>query len=328
MKKEILLVITLLLSCKIYSQTPSNDKNWILNTNKSDEFNNSTLDNSKWEIYQKNYPCDLSDYITFDGNNLILRTDIEGNDYCAGSIKSITADYSYGFFEIIATIPKGKGFWTAFWLFASKYDPWPDKLLWYEEIDILEPNGCQSINANINEVGIWEKDGENSIKKYAKYELDGLPDLSASSHRFAVEWLPNYIVFYFNGVPFNKFCNHFSIPTNPMSVIFSQGFSSSPCDPDANTIAILPEYFKINYFRYYELKCDCEAVETITSSSELQNFDHSLKKKIIIENAASIIKTSSETTTTLRATDEVTISSQFEVSIGSELNIVTHSCPE
>lgn len=327
MKKIILFILAFLFFCSLWSQTPSTDYNWILNGAKSDEFNGSTLDYSKWKIHQKDYPCDLTDYITFDGNNILLRTDKEGDDFCAASIKSLSPDYSYGYFEIVATIPKGKGFWTAFWLHSDKWDPWPEKRLWYEEIDILEPGGCQSTNADINEVGIWEKDGDKTIKKYAAFEYTGLPDLSASSHRFALEWLPNYVVFYFNGQPFHKFCNHFSIPNHPMTVIFSQGMGSNSCAPDDETINKLPEYFKIGHFRYYELDCDCNSVETITSSYGLQNHDHSVKKKITIENSSTVIKTSSSKKLTLRATDEVRINGQFEVPLGSEFCIITHECP-
>lgn len=328
MKQIIFIFLSCTLIINVFAQTPSNDANWVKNNSKSDEFNGSSLD-SKWnamspssfryglEIYQTNY-------VQFDGTNLKLKSDKIGSEYWTGGIKSASANYHYGYFEIVATIPKGKGFWTAFWLHADKWNPWPDKREWYDEIDILEPGGCQSINADINEVGIWEKDGDKTIKKYATYVYSGLPDLSATEHRFAVEWLPNYVVFYFNGQPFNKFCNNSAIPTHPMTVLINQEIGKPSCEPNSITDAKLPQYFKINWFRYYELDFDC--TDAITSSEgngfNFSTFDYKVKKSFTLSNTS----VPSGSKVTLRANEFVELSNNFTVPLGSEFVISATPC--
>lgn len=329
MKKIIILWICFCMISYVMAQMPYNDSHWRLNHEKSDEFNQPTLDISKWRyllrgVDKMGIEKFYENCVSIQNGYLCLKTEKVDTEYHTGGIKTLSADYSYGYYEISATIPKGKGFWTAFWLFAECWNPWPLHRDWYDEIDILEPNGCQGIRADKNKVGLWERRRpEAEDKAYGEYVLDNLPDLSLSEHRFAVEWLPNYVCFYFDDQPFNKFCNHFSIPSHPMHVLIDQQISADECAPDSLTDSSLPQFFSVNWFRYFELEFDCNTViDSVAGNGfDFTQMDYRVKKSYSIGNTS----VPPDSKVTLRATDTIEINGTFEVPLGSEF--ILHITP-
>lgn len=77
-----------------------------------------------------------------------------------------------------------------------------------------------------------------------------------------------------------------------------------------------------------KLRCDCNSDATIQSNAQLADFDYGVKKTITIDGSSSSISIPANEKVTFRATDNVTITGEFEVPLGSELEIITHPCPE
>jgi beta-glucanase (GH16 family) len=91
---------------------------------------------------------------------------------------------TYGYFAICAQLPRGVGFWPAFWLL-------PADGRWPPEIDVMEMLGDDPTHyyASVH------ADGVNEVTKLPA------PDLTAGFHVYAVSWRPDEIRFYLDGVP-------------------------------------------------------------------------------------------------------------------------------
>jgi beta-glucanase (GH16 family) len=96
--------------------------------------------------------------------------------------------YRYGLAEARVRVPKGKGLWSAFWMLPASYESRP-------EIDAMESlGGSTSI----------QRMGFHYLKPDATRADVGAdwvgPDFSAGWHTFAVDWEPDAIVWYVDGV--------------------------------------------------------------------------------------------------------------------------------
>ena len=86
----------------------------------------------------------------------------------------------YGYFEMRAKLPRGKGIWPAFWLL-------PQDLSWPPEIDIMESIG------DPNTVYVT---AHSTTKKAEGIKVGVKGD---GFHTFAVAWDPKLIVWYVDG---------------------------------------------------------------------------------------------------------------------------------
>lgn len=104
------------------------------------------------------------------------------------------ADFKYGKFEMRAKLPQGKGTWPAFWMMPTKsaYGSWPAS----GEIDIMEFVGY-SPYYSYNTVHNKSFNGGNGMQKGSPTKVDGL---SEEFHTFCLEWLPDKMIFYTDGV--------------------------------------------------------------------------------------------------------------------------------
>ncbi|MCC7331267.1 MAG: family 16 glycosylhydrolase [Flavobacteriales bacterium] len=297
---------------------PTLDGNWVLDTAKSDEFDGTLINSNKW--YDISFPylqatgfgSDWCGVYIFSNNRKWLSNGELVLDYQyfpgqtykhqTGGIKSINFDFSYGYYEIYAKLPgyyesgtpTGRGFWPTFWLYYLESQN--GCLTKHDEIDILEPSGCTYFNANANAVNVWDEktnpnypnpNNSNECQYIGDhsfgFENDNLPPLFEDYHKYAAEWLPNKIVFYFDDVPFYSINNHHSIPDVPMRVMID--FQLTVCEnlcwqqPPEDTLQM-----KVKYFRYYELNQNCNNDAFITSNTELNNFIFQVKRNITIGN--------------------------------------------
>lgn len=157
----------------------------------------------------------------------------------------------YGFFEIEAKLPKGKGTWPAFWLFAH-----PDKRR--PEIDVMEayaggeaPWGYTDADGVSRPTAygatVWYDEGV----KAGEYKHNVGKDLSARFHRYAVKWEPDRQTFYFDGKPVHTVEARM---TDSMYIMLDLWFGSSSGDPDASTPQGKSNSFEINYVRAWQMK--------------------------------------------------------------------------
>jgi beta-glucanase (GH16 family) len=137
---------------------------------------------------------------------------------------------TYGYFEMRAELPRGKGIWPAFWML-------PADLGWPPEIDIME---------SIGDPGVVYMTAHSSTLKVPSVERRIDPD---GFHTFAVSWDPKELIWYVDGREVKR------QPTppdmhKPMYLLANVAVGGGwPGDPDATTR--WPARMRIDYIRAY-----------------------------------------------------------------------------
>jgi beta-glucanase (GH16 family) len=160
--------------------------------------------------------------------------------YTSGAITTKDSfSTTYGYFEIRAQVPAGKGLWPAFWLMPADKSPTP-------ELDIMEMTG----------------DRPNELVTNLHYRADGrrkswqtfiaVPDMSKAYHTYAANWTPDTVTWYFDGRP----VAHVGTPLEmhkPMYLLVNLAVGGSwPGAPDATTK--FPAQYRIDHVRAYRRK--------------------------------------------------------------------------
>ena len=152
--------------------------------------------NEEWQRY-----VDSQENISLGNGKLYLRgvKKVEANgtvSYTSGRISTEHKhDFTYGIFEARLKVPKGKGFLPAFWLMATdeeQYGCWPR----CGEIDIMEILG-QDPKTNYGTIHY----GVPHEQRQGMVSLE-TGDFSEEFHTFALEWLPDVLRWYVDGVLF------------------------------------------------------------------------------------------------------------------------------
>jgi len=129
-------------------------------------------------------------------------------------------DFTYGYVQVVARIPKGDGFWPALWLL-------PQSQAWPPEIDIMEAYGNNT----------WQVHFTNHPVGFSQQTLtlDAGQDLSAGYHTYAVNWEPGSITWYLDGQA--EFIVTTGVPDQPMYFIANLALNGTPgwVNPDAST---------------------------------------------------------------------------------------------
>jgi beta-glucanase (GH16 family) len=147
--------------------------------------------------------------------------------------------FQYGYVEIQAKVPAGQGLWPAFWLLPADHISKP-------EIDVAEILGHKTDILHLN----FHYLDEAGTQQNAKFDFEG-PDLSAGWHTFAVDWRPDAIIWYLDGVEIWRYEESQNIPTEPMYVILNLAVGGDwPGAPDSTTV--FPAYFDIEYIRVWQ----------------------------------------------------------------------------
>ena len=154
---------------------------------------------------------------------------------------------TYGYFEIEAKLPVGKGTWPAFWLFNHIGTRRP-------EIDVMEayagggPNSGWS-DANLHPTAyaptVWIDAGNLAGTKTILTS-----DLSAAFHKYAVKWEASKQTFYFDGREV------FSLNVamgDPMYIMLDLWFGSASGQPDNTTPTGSGNSYEVNYVRAWKL---------------------------------------------------------------------------
>lgn len=116
----------------------------------------------------------------------------------SGAFNTYPFSQTYGYFEITAKVPAGRGLWPAFWLL-------PVDQSWPPEIDIAEILGhsmhdaYSSIHTSDKSWVTSQHDSYNGNTTTEKATSDA--DLSNGFHRYAVDWTFGTITFLLDGKP-------------------------------------------------------------------------------------------------------------------------------
>lgn len=160
---------------------------------------------------------------------------------------------TYGYFEIEAKLPIGKGTWPAFWLFNHVGDRRP-------EMDVMEayaggaaPWGFNDANGIAHPQAyaptVWKGDYEGQL--VGSRQFDTGMDLSAGFHKYAVKWEPNKQTYYFDG---QEVLVLDVTMTDPMYLMLDLWFGSASGTPDDSTPQGKGNSFEVNYVRAWQFK--------------------------------------------------------------------------
>ncbi|WP_051604918.1 carbohydrate binding domain-containing protein [Lachnobacterium bovis] len=179
-----------------------------------DEFNGNKLNLSDWNI-ETHEPGwvneELQSYVTSEENiyvkngKLYLNPMKKGNSITSGRVNTQGKhDFKYGYFEVTAKVPKGKGYLPAFWMMPTNenlYGQWPK----CGEIDIMEVMGH-----NPSKLYGTIHYGAPHAQQQGTFLTNPLIDFSNSFHKFGVEWEADHISWYVDGVKYYETRNWFS----------------------------------------------------------------------------------------------------------------------
>ena len=149
--------------------------------------------------------------------------------------------FKYGYMEMRAKLPPGKGMWPAFWAI-------PADGTWPPEIDVVEGQGE---TASIDYLSVhWRDERADDNEDETKYETG--TDLSAEFHTYGVDWESNVITWYFDRHPVKTFSKTALIPHKPMYIIVNLAVGGWISLPDQNTH--FPAEMVVDYVRVWQQK--------------------------------------------------------------------------
>jgi beta-glucanase (GH16 family) len=184
---------------------------------------------------------------TFKGSDNITR------DYTSARLLTKTKfSQTYGRFEARIKIPYGQGIWPAFWMLGDNINTagWPN----CGEIDIMENIGKEPsiVHGTFHGPGY---SGGNGIG--AAYTLSNGQKFSDDFHTFAVEWEPNVVRFYVDGLlyrtqtPADLPAGKTWVFDHPFFIILNVAVGGFwPGNPDATTV--FPQQMLVDYVRVYQ----------------------------------------------------------------------------
>jgi len=162
----------------------------------SDHFTGSTLDTANWstcyffgctdkgnnelEMYQASQVTVHNGTVSLT----VVPKRTHDKQYLSGMLSSHGKfSFRYGYAQIVAKLPRGRGLWSAFWTE-------PESGAWPPEIDIME-NWAQS-----DSVGLYvHYDAANQFDSSTVY----LPTASSAFHSYGVDWEPGSVTWYVDG---------------------------------------------------------------------------------------------------------------------------------
>jgi len=140
--------------------------------------------------------------------------------------------FTYGYIEARVKVPSGQGLWPAFWLLPANYESRP-------EIDIMEILGHTPNIQRMHYHWIGGDAGQN---------WEG-PDFSEDWHTFAIDWTPDALIWYVDGVERWRFEE--SISSEPSYLLLNLSVGGNwPGHPDDATA--FPSFFDIDYVRVWK----------------------------------------------------------------------------
>lgn len=127
-----------------------------------------------------------------------LETPYEGSDYISARMNT-SQSWLYGYFEMKAKLPGGKGTWAAFWMMPKNYKEWPLD----GEIDILEYVGYRP---DVVQTSIHTEAYNHKINT-EKTATQGIQGAETKYHVYGLKWTEDEIIGYVDGIEYFSFKN-------------------------------------------------------------------------------------------------------------------------
>ncbi|MCV6594737.1 MAG: glycoside hydrolase family 16 protein [Silicimonas sp.] len=148
----------------------------------------------------------------------------------------------YGYFEMRAKLPDGRGVWPAFWLIGAERLKPGAKVT--AEVDVIEYYGAKPKRFS-SVLHVWSRDGSKPHDSEHRWTPIRPGQLAADFNRFGVLITAETTTFYFNGAPY------WSVPTRPdhrqpMLVLANLGLGGGwPVTDEADGAQMLIDYIRV-----------------------------------------------------------------------------------
>lgn len=164
-----------------------------------------------------------------------------GARYASGCITSeFTHWQTYGYFEMRARLPLGRGFWPAFWLL-------PKRVAWPPEIDVLEGSGARPFGVHC---GVIEKPRGVPDGAHGQW-IDGLVDTTDGFHVYALEWRPDDLLFFVDGQRVFRKGAHYIHEDLYLLVNLALGSKDPNWIPDPDQSTDFSQTLQVDYVRAF-----------------------------------------------------------------------------
>ena len=257
--------------------------------------------------------------------------------FLTGALRSLQT-FRYGYFEIRCKLPVHRGAFPSFWMHDSGSQPGNS---FYESLDIFEytwyitvsgenPNPPGEGNKRCYTCGIHFNDTTNHSSNEDRFgkAYPMIPswctDLD-NFHTFSCEWMPDHVIWYFDGVEMNRYDNPANIPHRPHFIRAT--YNLDGYYNHNNIIWQGTDEMVIDYIKVRQLKWDCATDEVITCQSDLNGFDYAVKESISITSTLGESVVSSSDKKTFRVTDSFVVTGPFTVNNGAEFTVIKQMCP-
>ncbi|MBT8449857.1 MAG: family 16 glycosylhydrolase, partial [Gammaproteobacteria bacterium] len=231
-----------------FDGTSLNTDDWNIQLGDGTEFGIPGWGNQELQIYT-NDPANLAVGPDGDANVLKITALDDGNGgYTSARINTYNKEsFRYGKIVARVKLPETQGLWPAFWTLGDNLDQinWPG----VGEIDVFEIRG-QEPNTSTHTIHYVNAETQYVFNNgdYVNSE-----DYSAGYNEFMVDWQPNSITWYVNGVqafqlPIGEGMKEFN---RPMHLLLNVAVGGNyPGDPDETTV--LPQTMSVDWVRVYE----------------------------------------------------------------------------
>jgi beta-glucanase (GH16 family) len=147
----------------------------------------------------------------------------------------------YGYFEMRARLPGGRGLWPAFWLVSKTQQE-------HIEIDIMEAIGGDTVHV-YQSTHLKPSRGKGI---HVRVGPEGF-DYTAAAHSYGLEWTPDALVFYIDGLETIRTDGTPFRDAPPMYMIANLAVGGDWAGtPDSNTR--FPAIMRIDHLRAYRIK--------------------------------------------------------------------------
>lgn len=187
-----------------------------------------------------------------DGDQLTSYADYGGQNYSSARLFTKgKASWTYGYFEMRAKLPCGRGLWPAIWTLPEVPGQWPDS----GEIDIMEYVGHdpKTFHATVHTRDY------NHIKKTQIGDTVTLATACNSFHTHSLLWTADAIIVAVDGQPYFRYDNdgkgHGSWPFDQAHhIIFNIAVGGTWGGQKGINTKAFPAQMEVDYVRVYQIK--------------------------------------------------------------------------
>ncbi len=218
-----------------------------------DEFDIDSIDYAHWWIQdcerkgESAYFTQRLDNVCIKDGKLLITVKKErykNFEYTGGLVYASRKIEKNSYVEVAVRIPRGKGFWPAFWF----HDGFDDT---YQEVDVLETYGNQTSKVSVSNY-YWDSTKNAIVHDWRQINLKDKDrktfDLADSFNVFGLEWTDSFLRIYLNNELFQEINQH--VPKNPMHLILGMGLGGAAGKPNRRTP--FPSTYEIDYVRVYK----------------------------------------------------------------------------